>query len=298
MLRIDRNAQIRTECLLLHIDPEARFRAAYPGGFLGIFSKKTKRFECMYMRREIYFDGFGTQEKYEALLATQKVTPVPLTTDHHSGRTWWMFQDTFYWEKYSTSEVIERRRAKDVVTEEVRTIFLKGDRVPQGISGEIYRFHCKQEGRKTQHNIVWTLTRYEALLEKQKEDSVQLLSDGESSRSWWMFRDRFYWEDKGLVEIEVKALLLERTRKDERKIERAISLMEKKSPPQTYREPLPDSVKLFVWERDQGRCVQCGRDEELEYDHIIPISKGGSNTEKNIQLLCAACNRSKGANLV
>ena len=113
-----------------------------------------------------------------------------------------------------------------------------------------------------------------------------------------MFRDRFYWGDADLNAIEVKALLLERIRKNERKIEHAIRLMENESRSQTYREPLPDSVKLFVWERDQGHCVQCGRDEELEYDHIIPVSKGGSNTEKNIQLLCAACNRSKGANLV
>ena len=113
-----------------------------------------------------------------------------------------------------------------------------------------------------------------------------------------MFRDGYYWEDKELEEIEVKALLLERIRQDERKIERAISLMENESQSQTYRKPLPDSVKLFVWERDRGRCVQCRRDEELEYDHIIPVSKGGSNTDKSIQLLCVACNRSKGANLV
>ena len=63
------------------------------------------------------------------------------------------------------------------------------------------------------------------------------------------------------------------------------------------RQPIPDDVKMFVWQRDNGRCVICGSQENLEYDHIIPISKGGSNTARNIQLLCEKHNRSKGGNL-
>jgi hypothetical protein len=63
------------------------------------------------------------------------------------------------------------------------------------------------------------------------------------------------------------------------------------------RERIPDSVRLFVWQRDQGRCVRCGSQERLEFDHIIPVVKGGSNTERNIQLLCERCNRSKGAGI-
>ncbi len=57
------------------------------------------------------------------------------------------------------------------------------------------------------------------------------------------------------------------------------------------------SVKLAVWRRDRGKCVECGSKEKLEYDHIIPISKGGSNTVRNIQLLCEKCNRQKSANI-
>jgi hypothetical protein len=57
-------------------------------------------------------------------------------------------------------------------------------------------------------------------------------------------------------------------------------------------------VKLEVWRRDQGKCVECGSQEKLEYDHIIPVAKGGSNTARNIQLLCEACNRSKSDNIV
>lgn len=63
------------------------------------------------------------------------------------------------------------------------------------------------------------------------------------------------------------------------------------------RERISEAVRLFVWQRDQGKCVQCGRSEKLEFDHVIPIAKGGSDTERNIQLLCEQCNRSKGANI-
>lgn len=58
------------------------------------------------------------------------------------------------------------------------------------------------------------------------------------------------------------------------------------------------SVKMYVWRRDGGKCVECGSRENLEYDHIIPVSKGGSNTERNIQLLCEKCNRQKAAQIM
>lgn len=57
---------------------------------------------------------------------------------------------------------------------------------------------------------------------------------------------------------------------------------------------IPSSVKIEVWQRDQGRCVKCGSDVNLHFDHIIPYSKGGTSlTSKNIQLLCASCNLRK-----
>jgi 5-methylcytosine-specific restriction endonuclease McrA len=63
------------------------------------------------------------------------------------------------------------------------------------------------------------------------------------------------------------------------------------------RQPLRKEVKMYVWNRDGGCCVECYSKEKLEYDHIIPHSKGGSDTERNIQLLCEKCNRSKQAKI-
>lgn len=56
---------------------------------------------------------------------------------------------------------------------------------------------------------------------------------------------------------------------------------------------IKQSVKNLVWNRDGGKCIQCGSNQKLEFDHIIPVSKGGSSTYRNIQLLCETCNRRK-----
>jgi holliday junction DNA helicase RuvB len=59
------------------------------------------------------------------------------------------------------------------------------------------------------------------------------------------------------------------------------------------RAAIPSEVRREVWRRDGGKCVKCGSRERLEYDHIIPVTRGGSNTARNIELLCETCNRAK-----
>jgi hypothetical protein len=57
---------------------------------------------------------------------------------------------------------------------------------------------------------------------------------------------------------------------------------------------IPTAVKLEVWKRDKGRCVMCGRKDNLHFDHVLPFSKGGSSlVAANIQLLCARHNLAK-----
>lgn len=60
---------------------------------------------------------------------------------------------------------------------------------------------------------------------------------------------------------------------------------------------IPQDVRSAVWQRDGGKCVECGAKEYLELDHIIPHSEGGANTVNNVQLLCRKCNLAKGARI-
>jgi tellurite resistance protein len=56
---------------------------------------------------------------------------------------------------------------------------------------------------------------------------------------------------------------------------------------------IPREVRQRVWQRYGGRCADCGDTQYLEFDHIVPVNKGGSNGEANVQLLCRRCNLKK-----
>lgn len=57
---------------------------------------------------------------------------------------------------------------------------------------------------------------------------------------------------------------------------------------------IPSNIKKEVWIRDKGKCVICGAEDELHFDHDLPYSKGGTSiTEKNVRILCARHNLRK-----
>jgi hypothetical protein len=114
-----------------------------------------------------------------------------------------------------------------------------------------------------------------------------------------LYQNCLYEVTEDHSEEQIRLLVLEFADSERRKFERLRAKFDSTlSKELKYeRTPIPVDVRIAVWRRDQGRCVRCGSRENLEYDHIIPVSQGGSNTLRNIELLCEKCNRSKSNNI-
>lgn len=96
------------------------------------------------------------------------------------------------------------------------------------------------------------------------------------------------------VSVDVSERATEMSASNSEPIRVDVSSMPTPKPPAPRREAIPRSVQREVWQRDAGMCVECGTRQLLCFDHIVPFSRGGSNTVRNLQLLCEPCNLSKG----
>lgn len=64
---------------------------------------------------------------------------------------------------------------------------------------------------------------------------------------------------------------------------------------QAARKTISSAKRLRVYQRDGFKCVVCGTSDRLSLDHIIPVSKGGTDVETNLQTMCLTHNMEKGA---
>lgn len=63
------------------------------------------------------------------------------------------------------------------------------------------------------------------------------------------------------------------------------------------RSPISPKLRFDVLRRDKYVCQYCGAcgpDVELEVDHVIPVSRGGTDDIDNLKTTCFDCNRGKG----
>ena len=62
------------------------------------------------------------------------------------------------------------------------------------------------------------------------------------------------------------------------------------------RDPIEHRLRHEVFKRNEYKCVECGKGKKettLHVDHIIPVTRGGSDELDNLQTLCEACNLAK-----
>ncbi len=72
-----------------------------------------------------------------------------------------------------------------------------------------------------------------------------------------------------------------------------------------YKEPirkyLTKAIKAIVWNKTDGYCYHCKSRlnpfDDFHVDHLIPVSRGGTDDIKNLVPSCIACNLSKGSSM-
>jgi hypothetical protein len=158
---------------------------------------------------------------------------------------------------------------------------------------KIKRLSEEELAKKKQQEI---LLQQEQELKLQEKLKAQEREKAEAKAKFYERLDTAYKE-------RVKQEILEKERKKALESEAIRELIEDgklnhEFSQQYKRDPIPSHVKEAVWKRDEGACVNCGSRAQLEFDHVIPVSKGGGCSVNNIQLLCFNCNRKKSNKVI
>ena len=57
---------------------------------------------------------------------------------------------------------------------------------------------------------------------------------------------------------------------------------------------ISNNKRRTIYKRDGYRCLKCASESRLTIDHIMPLSRGGTDHPRNLQTLCEECNFAKG----
>lgn len=168
---------------------------------------------------------------------------------------------------------------------------------------EIWKWHPYILSEERSYSLEEIYSNYVSCISQVNKEPMKLKKyDGREylNENEWVFKGYVYEVNGFYSDDEIKLLILEDFDKERGYFEKLNAKFNQTASTNTTYERLriPESVRVEVWRRDSGKCARCGSREKLEYDHIVPISKGGNNTTRNIELLCEKCNRSKSNNVV
>ena len=109
------------------------------------------------------------------------------------------------------------------------------------------------------------------------------------------------WSDRGLFELvghEYKHVGSRNVFKFRMRLSDAADGIVQRDEMDEFRRVIPSWVKQVVYKRDGGRCVLCGAQDQLHFDHELPFSRGGTGlSPDNVRILCARHNLQKGARI-
>ena len=109
------------------------------------------------------------------------------------------------------------------------------------------------------------------------------------------------WSDRGLFELvgyEYKRFGIRKVFKLRMRLSDVADDIAQMQEADEFKRAIPSWVKQAVYKRDKGRCVICGAEDQLHFDHELPFSKGGTGlTPINVRILCSRHNIQKGAKI-
>lgn len=179
---------------------------------------------------------------------------------------------------------------EDQVLEEGRVLIYEGHDAPRQVGGPDPKTSDQPDqtpgGRPTQNTLFYLA----ALRSKRGEIAPELVKVYEKiHRGIWVFNGIFQLVDAWKEPRGSRTVFKFRL-----ELAESAQLPGEGSSDLPHNRMIPTAVKLEVWKRDKGRCVKCGRRDNLHFDHLLPFSKGGTSLlPGNIQLLCARHNLAK-----
>jgi 5-methylcytosine-specific restriction endonuclease McrA len=214
-----------------------------------------------------------SEERFARLADTQLREPVWVTS--HGGRRWWWFLDRFWWD------------AEGLSSAEVKRIVLDTD-----LDRKEY-YDALEQARAAAFGQVRPADEQESILESVRfavwrRDNGRCVDCAAYSGLEFDFiipPSEGGSDTEANVELRCRSC---RVRRMHNEAQAGVSRA-RLSADGRPSEEIPAAVRQRVWERDAGRCVDCGSSHDLDFDHILAVSKGGSDIAENVELRCVSC---------